>query len=140
MDTSLLVKGIQPHEVDAYREHICSYYDLLKKKQLDDEDNEDLLEKLKSNFYQGFLGYSCGVESCLVITQIYYEPSGKKTGHIKFVAGKNRINYNAILFQLEKWLKDCGCDKVRLTARVGWVRKLSLGGYRTKALELEKVI
>ncbi len=48
MDTSLLVKGIQPHEVDAYRNQICMYYDLLKKKQLDDEDNEELLEKLKT--------------------------------------------------------------------------------------------
>lgn len=61
-------------------------------------------------------------------------------GEWVWMTGKGRKDWQHLLPELERYLKDMGCVECRPICRLGWSRLLEQQGYRTTHVIMEKTL
>jgi hypothetical protein len=72
----------------------------------------------------------------IVITELYYAPSGLKFAAIRAAVGEGAEGWMPLISILEEWAKAEGCVGIDALARKGWARRLP--DYKLTHVFLEK--
>ena len=84
---------------------------------------------------------------CVFLTQVYDEMDGRRVCAMRFLTGKNRVEWVWLVEALELWALQNGCDRMEMLVRArfpsngkmrGWVKDLYDYGYRQTHAFLEK--
>jgi len=123
-----------PGDLLAWREHWFPWLADISRRSK--EPVADLLRAVLSGYTQIALVFD-GEKSHALIGMQYRKRGDELIGEIIWLTGKGMRDWQHLLPQMEKYLKDIGCSVIRPICRPGWSRLLKQRGYKVTHYTLE---
>lgn len=136
----LVLKGIQPDEVDAVWDSLWSLLDKAEEYNAGVPITEtDTKEAIKTGKVQG---WACmdGDRMVLAFTTTIYETPAGKTLEIVAVGGTRLDEWMWTLDRVAEWGQSLGCKRLLTSGRKGWIKVLSKVGFTTVAYVNERTL
>lgn len=96
-----------------------------------------LFDRIMSGEVQPILVWD-GKEACALCGVRFYMLGNEKIGEWVWMTGYGRKDWEHLLSEMERFMRDVGCSVCRPVCRPGWSRQLKRNGYRTTHYLMEK--
>ena len=122
--------------VDAYEHHWMPLLPMISKRSK--EPVAELAAQIRSLRTQVLLAFDDD-NKAVALAGVQYKPRGNDMiGELIWCTGHKRTDWQHLVAEIERYLKDMNCVECRPICRLGWSRQLKQRGYKITHLVMEK--